>query len=99
MTTVEFLADITARNVRVWVEKGNLRCRAARGVLTPQIQQELARRKAEILDLLAERPAALAVASGPQLRPVPRDGALPLSFAQERLWFLYQLDPEGLSPA
>ncbi len=33
----------------------------------------------------------------PPLRRVPRTGSMPLSFAQERLWFLSQLDP--LSPA
>jgi amino acid adenylation domain-containing protein len=30
----------------------------------------------------------------PPILPAPRDGgALPLSYAQERMWFLYQLDP------
>jgi amino acid adenylation domain-containing protein len=31
----------------------------------------------------------------PLITPVPREGLLPLSFAQERMWFLYQLAPES----
>jgi len=38
---------------------------------------------------------AEAGADAQPIEPVPRDGRLPLSYAQERLWVLYQLDPSS----
>lgn len=33
----------------------------------------------------------------PPIQIVPRDGILPLSYSQERMWFLYQLNPTSLA--
>jgi len=47
-----------------------------------------------IARLAAELPKSAAISAAPLVR-VPRTGELPLSFAQERLWFLAQFNPES----
>jgi amino acid adenylation domain-containing protein len=49
---------------------------------------------AEIAQFIARQRSQGAECFGPTIRPVSRDRELPLSFAQQRLWFLNQLIPE-----
>ncbi|PYJ20098.1 MAG: non-ribosomal peptide synthetase, partial [Verrucomicrobia bacterium] len=46
---------------------------------------------AEHVDFLRRNQSGVSV---PPIMPVPRDGPLPLSFSQQRLWFLHKLNPE-----
>lgn len=88
-TTGELLAHLNSIHVKLWDEGGALRYSAPKGTLTPDLVEQLRARKAEILVLLTQ---ARASAAAPPLQPIDREGHLPLSFAQERLWFLHQLE-------
>ena len=79
-------------DVQLWAEGDRLRYSAPKGTLTPSLRAELAEQKTEILAILDNGILATNSTSLP-LQPISRDGELPLSFIQERLWFLEQLDP------
>ena len=97
MRTAEFLAHLKTLQVRVWAEQGELRCSAPKGVLTADLRGELGQRKQELLAVLdsvrrgTDTPDS--TDSTDVIGRAPRDRELPLSFTQQRLWFLQRLDP------
>jgi natural product biosynthesis luciferase-like monooxygenase protein len=88
------LAELKDRDVRVWVEEGRLRYSAPKGALSPELLERLREQKPALMEYL-QRARGAVRAVLPALEPVPRDGPLPLSFPQQRLWFLSRFQQDG----
>ena len=90
MTVHEVLALLNHRGIRLLREGDRLRCNGPKGSLTPDLQHAIAEHKTEILALLRD-----SVDAPPPVHLADRSGPLPAWFAQERLWFLHQLQPDS----
>ena len=93
-STFEFICQLKNLSINLETDGDRLRCHAPEGALTPTLRQEIAKRKTEIISLLQEAKQAK-ISEQLVIQPVPRDCELPLSFAQQRLWFVQQLSPDN----
>ena len=79
------LAEARAAGIALWVENGQVKFRAPKGGLPDALLARLRMMRDDLVILLR----------GEEIRLADRGSPLAVSFAQERLWFLDQLDPGG----
>lgn len=91
MNPVDLLSRLRNHNIRLGAENDQLRYNAPKGVMTEDLLAEIRKNKDELLNLVKNTERFRRAVS---LVPVERTDTLRLSFAQERLWFLYHLFPE-----
>ncbi len=88
----KLLANLNHLGVKLWLEGENLRFKAPKGALTPELKNSLSASKADVIELLRSHASSRA-ATVPDVQPRSTQGDSPLSFAQERLWLIEQLGP------
>ena len=87
-TIKDLFSELGKRDIKIQVEGERLKLNAPKGALSEELAHQIKTRKAEIVAFLG-RSSNLAIPKA------SREGDLPLSFSQQRLWFLNQLDKES----
>ena len=95
MSTLELLSELRLLGVQLSTDGQKLKCKAPNNSLTPRLKSALADRKAEIISFLHEGEGIESTLAA--IPTISRAQDLPLSFAQQRLWFLDRIEPNSSS--
>jgi amino acid adenylation domain-containing protein len=83
------LNELAGRGVHLYVRDGRLRAITPKNAMTDELRQLVQAHRGELIALLGDPDGGRHA----PILPVDRGERLPLSFAQQRLWFLAQLEP------
>lgn len=91
MSALEILSRLKQAGIALHVADGKLKVKAEKGALTDALKNEILTHRAELIALLGS--AGRAATPAAAIAHADRSQTLPLSFAQQRLWFLDALEP------
>jgi polyketide synthase PksJ len=89
----ELLNSLTQLGVKLTLRDGNLIINAPKGAIDEQLRDTISNNKPLIIKYLEENESL--INNTTVLKPILREKNIPLSYAQQRLWFLYLLNPNS----
>jgi amino acid adenylation domain-containing protein len=90
-TVDELLLELQCLNVKLWTEDNSLRYRGDQETLTPALLAQLREQEAEILAILKQSD------SYSYCKLEDTTSFCSLSYGQQALWFLYQIEPKSVA--
>jgi len=93
LSAAQLIKELADLGVELKVDGDRLRVSAPKGAVTPVLAARIREEKLNILAYLNDLQGGAAEDQMPPLQPRNSHGAAPLSFAQQRLWYVDQLDP------
>lgn len=89
MNANDVLAEVGRQKIQIVVDGDNLQITPPQdNTISPEFLQQIKKHKQALIAYLKNQPAH----EPPPLKPVSREDDIPLSFAQQRLWFINQFE-------